>query len=102
MNPAGARRPCADGTMPRSRFSASAAWRLGAIPAFDLHALTTWWPRGEDLARAGWKRIRQILLIHDGRLVERVRQLVLKLRKAGTEDLRAALERLVAQPVACG
>ena len=69
---------------------------VGRHPGVHPHALTAWWTLGEDLARAGWKRTRQILLIHAGRPI------VLKLRKAGTEELQAALERLVAQPVALG
>ncbi len=102
---ASGRRECAalrGGTVPGGRFSANAARRLGAILAFNLLALTAWWPPGEDLARAGWKRIPQILLIRAGRPVERGRRLVLKLRIAGTEELQVALERRVAQPVAPG
>ena len=45
-------RPCAGGTTPGGRISADAAWRPGAILAFNLHTLTAWWPPGEELARA--------------------------------------------------
>ena len=84
----------AGGTMPSGRFGANAAWWLAAQVAFNLHILTAWWCLDEDLARAAWKRIRRTLLVHAGRLIESGRQLILRMRKTGTEELQAALQRL--------
>ena len=85
-----------------------------AVLALNHHALTAWWALGENLARASWKRTGRVLLVHAGRLVERGRQLILKMCKAkmckakmckakmckakmckaGTEKLQAALESM--------
>ena len=73
-----------------------------AVLAFNLPALTARWTLGEDLARAGWKRTRRVLLLHAGRLVERDSQFILKLRNAGTEELRAALQSLDERSTALG
>ena len=87
----------AGGTLPSGKFGSNAAWWQAAILAFNLHALTAWWSPDEDLARASWKRTRQVLLIHAARLVHHGRQLILKLREQGTEALQAALQRLSAR-----
>ena len=84
----------AGGTMPSGRFGANAAWWLASVLAFNLHVLTAWWRLDEDLARAAWKRVRRFLLVHAGRLIESGRQHILRMRKAGTEELQAALQRL--------
>ncbi len=84
----------AGGTMPSGRFGANAAWWLAALLAHNLHTLTAWWSLDEDLARATWKRIRRVLLVHAGRLIESGRQLILRMRKTGTEELQAALQNL--------
>ena len=68
----------------------------------NLHTLTAWWCLGEDLARATWKRIRRVLLDHAGRLIESGRQLILRMRKAGTEELQAALQQLGARSTVPG
>ena len=57
---------------------------------------------GPAASGPGCKRTRRVLLIHAGRLVERGRQLILKLRKAGTEELQAALRSLDERPTAPG
>ncbi len=62
----------AGGTMPSGRFGANAAWWLAALLAHNLHTLTAWWSLD---ARATWKRIRRVLLVHAGRLIESGRQL---------------------------
>ena len=89
----------AGGTLPCGRFGANAAWWQAAVLAMNLHALTAWWSLDEDLARASWKRTRPVLLIHAARFVRRGRQLILKLRKEGTEGLQATLERLNVRPL---
>ena len=92
----------AGGTMPSGRFGANAAWWLAALLAHNLHTLTAWWSLGEDLARATWKRIRRVLLDHAGRLIESGRQLILRMCKAGTEELQAALQQLDARSTVPG
>ena len=87
----------AGGTLPCGRFGANAAWWQAAVLAMNLHALTAWWSLDEDLARASWKRTRQVLLIHAARLVRHGRHLILKLREQGAGELQAALERLNAR-----
>ena len=52
------------------------------------------WSLDDDLARAAWKRIRRVLLVLAGRLIESGRQLILRMRKTGTEELLAALQHL--------
>ena len=84
----------AGGTMPSGRFGANAAWWLAALVAFNLHVLTAWWSLDEDLARASWMRIRRVLLVHAGRLIKTGRQFILRMRKRGSEELQAALQRL--------
>ena len=84
----------AGGTMLSGRFGANAAWWLASALAFNLHVLTAWWSLEEDLARKAWKRVRRVLLVHAGRLIESGRQHILRMRKAGTEELQAALQRL--------
>ena len=84
----------AGGTMPSGRFGANAAWWLAVLVAFNLHVLTAWWSLDEDLARASWKRIRRVLLVHAGRLIKTGRQFILRMRKRGSEELQAALQRL--------
>ena len=93
----------AGGTTPSGRFGANAAWWLAALLAHNLHTLTAWWSLGEeDLARATWKRIRRVLLDHADRLSESGRQLILRMRKAGTEELQAALQQLDARSTVPG
>ena len=87
----------AGGTMGSGRFGANAAWWLATPVAFNLHVLTAWWSLDEDLARAAWKRVRRVLLVHAGRLIESGRQLFLRLRRNGTEELQAALQNLDAR-----
>ncbi len=84
----------AGGTMPSGRIGANAAWWLAALLAHNLHTLTAWLSLDKDLARATWKRIRRVLLVHAGRLIESGRQLILWMRKTGTEELQAALQNL--------
>ena len=84
----------AGGTMPSGRFGANAAWWLAALLAQNLHTLTAWLSLDKDLGRATWKRIRRVLLVHAGRLIESGRQLILRMRKTGTEELQAALQNL--------
>ena len=67
---------------------------MEALLAQNLHTLTAWWSLDEDLARATWKRIRRVLLVHAGRLIESGRQLILRMRKTGIEELQAALQNL--------
>ena len=83
--------------MPSGGFGANAAWWLAALVAFNLHVLTAWWTLDEDLARSSWKRIRRVVLVHAGRLIESGRQFILRMRKSGTEELQAALQRLDAR-----
>ena len=61
-----------------------------------------WWTLGEELACASRKRTRRVLPIHAARLVESGRQLILKMRQAGTEELQAALETLDERSTAPG
>ena len=84
----------AGGAMPSGRSGANAAWWLAALLAHELHTLTAWWSLDEDLARAAWKRVLHVLLVHAGHLIESGRQLFLGLRKAGTKTPRAAFQRL--------
>ena len=92
----------AGGTMPSGRFGANAAWWLAALLAHNLRTLTAWWSLNEDLARATWKRIRRVLLDHAGRLIESGRQLILRMRRNGTEELQAALQNLDARSTVPG
>ena len=92
----------AGGTMPSGWFGANAFWRMGALLAVSLHALTAWRTLGEDPDRANWERTRRVRLIHADRLVERGRQLNLRMRKARTEELQAALESLGERPTVPG
>ena len=73
---------------------ANACWWYAVLLAFNLQALIGITVLEPELARAGWKRIRAVLLIHAGRLVRRARQWILVLRRAGTEALQKALARL--------
>ena len=84
----------AGGTMPSGRFGAIAAWGLAALLAHNLHPLTPWWSLDGVFAHAGWKRIRRVVPDHAGRLIESGRQLVLRMRRAGTEEVQAALQHL--------
>ena len=92
----------AGGTMPSGLFGANAAWWLAALLAFNLHILTAWWSLDEDLARATWKRVRRVLLVHAGRLIESSRQLILRMSRNGTEELQAALQRIDARSTVPG
>ena len=92
----------ADGTMPSGRVGANAAWWLAALLAHNLHTLTAWWSLNEDLARAAWKRIRRVPLDHAVRLIESGRQLILRMRNAGTKELQAALQQLDARSTVPG
>ena len=87
----------AGGTMPGGRFGANAAWWMATGVAFHLHILAAWWCLDEDLARAACKRIRRVLLDHAIRVIESGRLLILRMRKAGTEERQAALHRLDAR-----
>ena len=83
----------AGGTMPSGRFGANAAWWLAALLAHNLHMLTAWWSLDDDFARATWRRVRRVLLVHAGRLTESGRQLILRMRRNGTEERQAALRQ---------
>ena len=92
----------AGGTLPCGRFGANACWWWAVVLAFNLQALIGITVLEPQLARAGWKRIRSVLLIHAGRLIRHGRQWILVLRRAGTEELQKALARLSARPLAPG
>ena len=92
----------AGGTMPSGRFGANAAWWLAALVAFNLTVLTAGWTLGEELARAFRKRIRRALPVHAGRLIERDRQLIRRMRRTGTEELLAAFHCLDARSTVPG
>ncbi len=84
----------AGGILPCGRFGGNAAWWHGAILALNVHV---WFGHGAleaDLRRAHWKWLRAVVLVHAARLVWHARRWILVLRQAGTEELRAALERL--------
>ena len=92
----------AGGTMPCGRFGANACgWQAGVL-AYNLQALIGSTALEPPLARAGWKRIRAVLLIHTGRLKRHGRGWILVLRRAGTEALQKALARLSARSLAPG
>ena len=84
----------AGGILPCGRFGSNAAWWHGAILALNVHAWLGHGALEADLRRAHWKRLRAVILVHAARLVWHARRWILVLRQAGTEELRAALERL--------
>ena len=84
----------AGGILPCGRFGSNAAWWHGAILALNVHVWLGHSALEADLRRAHWKRLRAVILVHAARLVWHARRWILVLRQAGTEELRAALERL--------
>ncbi len=84
----------AGGILPCGRFGSNAAGWHGAILALNVHVWLGHGALEADLRRAHWKRLRAVILVHAARLVWHARRWILVLRQAGTEELRAALERL--------
>ena len=84
----------AGGTMPSGRFGARVACWLAVQPAHNLHTLAAWWSLDEDFARATCRRVRRVLLVHAGRLIESGRQLILRMRRNGAEEPQAALQQI--------
>ena len=84
----------AGGILPSGKFGANAAWWLGAVLALNTHALVRLFALGANLARAGWKRVRNVLLAHAGRITLHARSLRLRLSAKATGELQRALQRL--------
>ena len=55
-----------------------------------------------SVVKCCWKRIRRVLPDHAGRLIESGRQLILRMRRNGTEELQAALQQLDARSTVPG
>ncbi len=91
----------AGGRMPCGRFGSNAAWWQATVLSANVHRLMARWAlQDTELEHASWKRVRAALPVHAVFVLGRSRRYILRLREAGTEMLRTALERIEPPPPA--